>query len=133
MMTPLQMIAEWRKGCSCAGPEWERMFKKPEGSSSPAECSSCTEGLADALEKVLPELELKARLFDLLHKLEDIEWSGKARGPGSGPHSSGGDGDIFPACPVCRGLKEKSPGFIEDAVGHREGCELDRALKEARS
>lgn len=49
-MTPLEMIAEWRRGCSCAGPEYEQMFKKPEGSSSPCECTDCTEGLITAIE-----------------------------------------------------------------------------------
>lgn len=54
-MTPLEMIAEWRRGCSCAGPEYEQMFKKPEGSSSPCECTDCTEGLINALEAKLKE------------------------------------------------------------------------------
>lgn len=74
--------------------------------------------------------DLKAKVLELLHPgdLDYIEWSGVKVGPGSGPHSSGGDGDRSPACPVCGGLKEKSPGFIEEAVGHREGCELDRLL-----
>lgn len=130
-MRPLEMIAEWRKGCSCAGPEYERCFRKPPGSSSPAECSPCTEGLADALEKVLPELELKARLFDLLHSLEEIEWSGTREGQGNGPHSSG-PGPLFAACPVCHGLKEPNGHFIADAVGHRPDCQLDRMLKEMR-
>jgi hypothetical protein len=40
-MTPLQMIAEWRKGCSCA------TLGKPE------ECQECTRGLIDALERNL--------------------------------------------------------------------------------
>lgn len=74
--------------------------------------------------------ELKAKVLELLHPgdLDYIEWSGVKVGPGSGPHSSGGDGDRFPACPVCRGLKEKSPGFTDEAVGHRKDCELDRLL-----
>lgn len=37
-MHPLSMIAEWRKGCSCASP------------AHPEECLSCTRGLIDALQ-----------------------------------------------------------------------------------
>lgn len=73
----------------------------------------------------------KARLFDLLcPEPEDVEWSGTRYGQGSGPHGSGGDGHPYPACPVCGGLKEANNEFIADAVGHREDCELDKALRE---
>lgn len=41
-MTPLEMIAEWRKGCSCAAPG------KPE------ECQECTVALINALERSIP-------------------------------------------------------------------------------
>jgi hypothetical protein len=37
-MTPLEMITEWRQGCSCAGPL------------NPEECPACTVGLIEALE-----------------------------------------------------------------------------------
>lgn len=40
-MTPLAMIQEWKRGCSCATPG------KPE------ECAECTRGLLDALEPAL--------------------------------------------------------------------------------
>ncbi|USE78943.1 hypothetical protein NDR89_20110 [Cupriavidus gilardii] len=40
-MTELEMIAEWRKGCSCASKE------------HPEECTACTRGLVDALEAKL--------------------------------------------------------------------------------
>lgn len=40
-MTPLEMIAEWRKGCSCSSPEM------------PEECSECTKALIDAIEAFL--------------------------------------------------------------------------------
>jgi hypothetical protein len=40
-MTPLEMIAEWRKGCSCA----------PSGKAE--DCCECTRGLIDALEQKL--------------------------------------------------------------------------------
>lgn len=74
--------------------------------------------------------ELKARLFDLLHEDPDeVEWSGEVRGQGSGPHSSGGDGPLFAACPVCGGLKEPNGHFIAEAVGHRPDCELEKLLK----
>lgn len=69
-------------------------------------------------------------VLNLLHPggLEEIEWSGKRHGPGDGPMGSG-PGPAYPACPVCGGLKERSPGFIADAVGHKEGCELEKLLK----
>lgn len=40
-MEPLQMIAEWRKGCSCAA------------AGRPEECPECTAALIDALEQAL--------------------------------------------------------------------------------
>lgn len=43
-MTILEMIAEWRKGCSIAGPACGQ-------DDSPANCSECTEGLIDAIER----------------------------------------------------------------------------------
>jgi hypothetical protein len=57
-MKPLEMIAEWRKGCSNAGPEWERCYpdRKPsEDRRSPAACIECTAALIETLEKVLRE------------------------------------------------------------------------------
>lgn len=42
-MTPLEMIAEWRRGCSCAAP------------GRPEECRECTRALVDALERKLKE------------------------------------------------------------------------------
>ena len=38
-MTPLEMLAEWRRGCSCAAPE------------HPEECPECTSGLISAIER----------------------------------------------------------------------------------
>jgi hypothetical protein len=40
-MTPIEMIEEWRRGCSCA----------PNG--APEECHECTVALIDALERAL--------------------------------------------------------------------------------
>jgi hypothetical protein len=48
-MTPPEMIAEWRKGCSVAGPAYDHMMKLPVGTSSPVECEECTEALIDAI------------------------------------------------------------------------------------
>jgi hypothetical protein len=50
MMTILEMIAEWRKGCTCAGPDHDRAFGLPEGTTSATECADCTEALIDAIE-----------------------------------------------------------------------------------
>jgi hypothetical protein len=52
-MAPLDMIAEWRKGCSCGGPAFDRMMGLPQGRTSPALCQECTIGLIDALERAL--------------------------------------------------------------------------------
>lgn len=38
-LTPLEMIAEWRKGCSCSDKE------------HPEECHECTLALIDAIER----------------------------------------------------------------------------------
>lgn len=40
-MGPLEMIAEWRKGCSCASV------------SNPEPCQECTRALIDSMEKAL--------------------------------------------------------------------------------
>jgi hypothetical protein len=53
-MLPLDMIAEWRKGCSCAGPMHDELFK-PKNPTSATECEACTVGLIDALEAALKE------------------------------------------------------------------------------
>lgn len=52
MKRPLEMIAEWRKGCSVAGPSCG-------DGSSPADCFECTEALVRCLEKVLTEPSTK--------------------------------------------------------------------------
>jgi hypothetical protein len=51
-MTPLQMIAEWEKGCTCAGPAHDAIFK-PANPTSATECEPCTQGLIDALKSAL--------------------------------------------------------------------------------
>jgi hypothetical protein len=53
-MTPLQMIAEWRKGCTCASKE------------SPEECPLCTRGLIDAMERALLIAPYGAKLHENL-------------------------------------------------------------------
>lgn len=57
-MTPLEMIAEWRRGCSCAPPE------------HPEECHDCTRALIDALDRKLaaeaPKVDLPERVIDCL-------------------------------------------------------------------
>lgn len=40
-MTPLEMIQEWRRGCSCADPQ------------HPEQCQECTRALIDAMERKL--------------------------------------------------------------------------------
>lgn len=51
-MTPLEMIAEWRKGCTIAGPMHSRCY--PDGEPiKTGYCVECTEALIDALESAL--------------------------------------------------------------------------------
>lgn len=60
-MKPLEMIAEWRKGCTVAGPMHHKCF--PDGEPlSAGYCVECTEGLIEALERVLrePNIEMLA-------------------------------------------------------------------------
>lgn len=47
-MKPIEMIAEWQKGCSIAGPACGQ-------DDSPAECIECTEGLINAMAKAMTE------------------------------------------------------------------------------
>jgi hypothetical protein len=47
-MTPLEMIAEWRRGCADAHPT---MGKRPE------ECQLCTRELIEAIERSLQAQE----------------------------------------------------------------------------
>ncbi len=60
-MTPLEMIAEWRKGCTVAGPLFNTIIEK-DGKTSPAGCIECTEGLISAL---VPALQRQERSRDL--------------------------------------------------------------------
>jgi hypothetical protein len=57
-MTPLEMIAAWRKGCSCASP------------GRPEECHACTVALIEAIERSLraeaPHFEL-GRIWPGVH------------------------------------------------------------------
>lgn len=48
-MTPLEMIAEWRNGCSVAGHNSVALGGDP----NPAACVECTTALIDALEREL--------------------------------------------------------------------------------
>ena len=55
--------------------------------------------------------------------IDQLQWSGILRGPGSGPMNSGDDGTPYPACPICHGLKEPNADFTtKQAVGHLPGC-----------
>jgi hypothetical protein len=66
-MSPLEVLAEFAKGCTNAGPAYDRMFGKPEGSSSPTECHDCTTHVLGHLEKLLKEMEPGLRAVRLWH------------------------------------------------------------------
>jgi hypothetical protein len=67
------------------------------------------------------QLDVYRQLFG---PMDQLEWSGYQRGPGSGPMFSGNDGEKYPACPICNGLQKPNGSFIPEAVGHRPGCKL---------
>lgn len=46
-----EMIKEWRRGCSCAGPVYDKMMQQPEGTTGPEECPECTKALIEAIER----------------------------------------------------------------------------------
>jgi hypothetical protein len=49
-MTILEMITEWKKGCSCGGPAFDAMMKLPPGTTPCGQCVECTEGLINCIE-----------------------------------------------------------------------------------
>lgn len=71
--------------------------------------------------------ELRQRM---LAQLRELEWSGCRQGPGYGPMGSGGDGDLYPACPRCGGLQRSSTAFVPEAVGHRPDCSLAALIRD---
>lgn len=77
-MSPLEMIAEWRKGCSEAGSLFSKMF--PSQEPRPAEdCTACTVGLIDAMQKHLETLQPGLRALRLWHWQQVIEERGTQR------------------------------------------------------
>lgn len=83
--------------------------------------------IGDGTVAQLQELAARVRQ-DHRATMEEIEWSGYVRGPGSGPMFSGDDGTKYPACPECGGLKEPNGSFVASAVGHRSGCNIAMEL-----
>ena len=70
---------------------------------------------------------------DLLEALEKLEWSGWEKGP---PTSMGLDnGERTQACPMCRGLAPYGralEGWMKEAIGHKNDCELHAAIAKAK-
>ena len=48
-MSILEMIAEWEKGCTCAGPIHDALFPESDKTSA-VECAECTEALIAAIK-----------------------------------------------------------------------------------
>ena len=80
--------------------------------------------------KPINELYEKVGIISIL--LHELEWSGSERGQGSGYMSSGGDGPLIRACPICRGIDPSDrlahSHFMGSAHGHRPDCKLSKAL-----
>ena len=70
-------------------------------------------------------------MTEIVQLLRELEWSSIRRGPGSGPHGSGGDGQAFKSCPMCGGIAPDQRGadmnFVASAIGHKEACRLHAA------
>lgn len=82
--------------------------------------------MSEVIDDVFRYMQKAEYLRNLLAK---FEWSGHARGQGSGPMGSGGDGYSYPACPLCRGIHPSGKSeFVESALGHRKDCELFIAI-----
>ena len=64
--------------------------------------------------------------------LKELEWTGYQQGQGYGYMGSGNDGPVFPACPICNGIKPKSGAereFDSSAIGHQPRCRMKSVLK----
>jgi hypothetical protein len=76
----------------------------------------------------------------MVEKLEsvalELEWSGVSHGEGSGFMGSGGDGYPCRCCPMCQGIdpsdEQGRMEFVPSAIGHRDDCRLNDALRESR-
>lgn len=62
------MIAEWRNGCSNAGPMHDQMMQLPAGTSHPGECCTCTLALISAIEKHETNSMFSARVIPDLYE-----------------------------------------------------------------
>ena len=97
--------------------------------------------LAHGIGPILPVETVRAALAeavaaatsDMLEALKEMEWASYVQGAGYGPHSSGGDGPMIPACPSCRGVHPEKGRreFIASACGHTKACKLDAAIAKA--
>jgi hypothetical protein len=77
-MSPLQMIEEWDKGCSVAGPA-SAGIGNPGYLERPEECVECTEGLVEALRKVLTDALPRLRELRLWHWQQAMECRAKGK------------------------------------------------------
>lgn len=74
-MEILEMIAEWRKGRTNAGPMYDKMFPK-DVPTSPCECIDCTEGLINAIEEKCrkEESSVNSELLKPFIRFRDGQW-----------------------------------------------------------
>jgi hypothetical protein len=91
--------------------------------------------------------ELFHHVVDRLNELEvtkatlerwrtHLEWSSFRQGQGSGYMSSGGDGPLLPACPLCGHLKPSARAkghFIAEVIGHKPDCEFRPRISSAET
>lgn len=76
-------------------------------------------------ETIQPLRGAASLLRKLAKEVTNDPWTATTRGPGWGPHFSGGDGTIYPCCHECGGLKPGTGAeseFIAEAIGHKKGC-----------
>lgn len=105
-MTPLAMVQEWRKGCSCSPKE------------HPEECLECTRALIDALEPALKKqlaeaqatLARAARLFE--EALPKFNWGASALDANAIQLLNEVPGEVraaLKACALCGGEGHTAP------------------------
>lgn len=98
--------------------------------------------ISDMVRKLAESDPMNSKLFrqvlDRLDELEvtkatlerwrtRLEWSSFRQGQGSGYMSSGGDGPLLPACPLCGHLKPGAGAnghFRAEFIDHKPDCEF---------
>lgn len=75
-MTPQEKYDEWRKGCTCAGPMYDKIFNHPSGTTPCEECEECTNALilslAEDMRKVASKTGPLHCWWDVIFDMEEF-------------------------------------------------------------